>query len=151
MKKKSTKSLIAGILATGFMSIVLLLLPTIGLPKLSPPDMLSEMLGISVYNGWAIHFLIGIVFTFSYTFIFEPKLKINSTFFKGIVFGLSVFVFAQIVLGIMGAILPMPETEDSMMSIMISSILGHLAFGIAVVGIIGNPNKLAGIGFRDNH
>lgn len=151
MKKRLTKSLIVGILATGIMSIVLLLFPLIGLPKLSPPEMLSEMLGMSKYNGWAVHFIIGIIFTDIYTFFFHQRLKINSLFFKGIVFGLAVFIFAQIVLGIMGTFLPMPETSEPMVPMMIGSILAHFAFGISVAVLIGDPSKLAGIGFHDNH
>jgi uncharacterized membrane protein YagU involved in acid resistance len=151
MKKRLTKSLIAGILATGIMSIVLFVISMMGLPELSPPDMLAAMLGFSVSTGWSIHFIIGIIFALSYTFYFEPKVKIKNSYFKGIVFGLSVFVFAQIFLGIMSTFLTMPESNDSNLSIMVSSILGHIFFGLAVAAIVGNPDKLAGVGFRDHH
>ncbi len=151
MKKRSSKSLIAGILATGIMSIVSFLLPLIGLPELSPPEMLAEMMHITVYNGWAIHLIIGIVFTFFYTFVFQPKVKISGVFFKGVVFGLAVFVFAQIILATVATVLPIPETQDSLTSIMISSIMVHIVFGIAVSTIVGDPEKLGGIGFHDNH
>lgn len=151
MKKRLSKSLIAGILATGVMSLVLLIIPMMGLPKLSPPEMLAVMLGVSVSTGWSIHFIIGIIFTLSYTFFFESKVKIDNIYFKGIAFGLSVFIFAQIVLGLMSAFLPMPESNDSIFSMMVSSILGHIFFGLAVATIVGDPDKLKGVGFRDNH
>ena len=79
-----------------------------------------------------MHFMIGIIFAFSYTYLFAPKVKIGNLFLKGAVFGFVVFIFAQIMLAIMGAMLPMPEMEGSMILTMIGSIMGHIIYGMAV-------------------
>ena len=132
MNTKISKSLLSGIIGTAIMSLVMFITPMMGMPKMSPPDMLAGMMGVPLMVGWVIHFMIGIVFSFAYTYLFAPKIKIGNLFLKGAIFGFVVFIFAQIMLAIMGAMLPMPEMEGSMIMIMISSIMGHLIYGMAV-------------------
>jgi len=114
------------------MTIVMMIAPMMGMPKMSPPDMLAGMMGMPVIVGWVMHFMIGIIFAFGYTYLFAPKVKINNLFVKGAVFGFVVFIFAQIMMAIMGAMLPMPKMEGSMMLMMIGSIMGHIIYGMAV-------------------
>lgn len=151
MKIRITKSFIVGILATGIMSIVLLITSILGLPKLSPLDLIAVLFGVSSATGWTIHLMTGIVFTFIYTFYFEPTVKVKNIYSKGILFGLSVFIISQIVLGILSMFIPLPESQGFSLLTMLNSVLGNLCFGLAVAIIMGNPRKLGGIGFRDNH
>lgn len=51
---------------------------------------------------------------------------------KGAIFGFVVFIFAQIMMAIMGMILPMPPMEGGMVLMMVGSIIGHIIFGIIV-------------------
>jgi hypothetical protein len=132
MNSKISKSILGGIIGTVIMSMVMFTAPMIGMPKMSPPDMLADMMGMSVMAGWVIHFMIGIVFAFSYTYLFAPKVKIGNIFLKGAIFGFVTFLFAQIMMAVMGTMLPMPKMEGSMMLIMIGSIMGHIIFGMAV-------------------
>ena len=44
----------------------------------------------------------------------------------------SVFIFAQIMMAIMGMMMPKPPMEGGMMLMMIGSIMGHIVFGITV-------------------
>lgn len=132
MSDKIKQSLIGGIVGTAAMTLITWMAPLMGFPKMSPPEMLAGMLGLPVFAGWIMHFMIGIIFAFAYTYLFAPKVKISNIFLKGAVFGFVVFIFAQIMMAIMGAMLPMPKMEGSMMLMMIGSIMGHIIFGMAV-------------------
>lgn len=132
MDTKISKSILGGIIGTIIMTIITMIAPMMGMPKMSPPDMLAVMMGMPVIVGWVMHFMIGIIFAFAYTYLFAPKVKINNLFVKGAIFGFVVFIFAQIMMAIMGAMLPMPKMEGSMMLMMVGSIMGHIIYGMAV-------------------
>ena len=137
MKTKIQKSILAGIIGTAIMTLVMMVAPMMGMPKMSPPEMLSGMLGIPILVGWIMHFMIGIMFAFAYTYLCIFKHKINNVWLKGAVFGIIAFIFAQIMLAIMGAMLPMPKMEGSMMLTMIGSLIGHIVFGMAIAKTVG--------------
>ena len=132
MNTKIIKSILGGIIGTVIMSIMMFIASMMGMPKMSPPNMLASMMGMPVIIGWVMHFMIGIVFALAYTYLFAPKIKISNIFLKGSIFGFVAFIFAQIMLAIIGAMLPMPEMEGSMMLMMIGSIMGHLIYGMSV-------------------
>ena len=132
MNTKISKSILGGIVGTMIMTIVMMIAPMMGMPKMSPPAMLAGMMNMPLGMGWIIHFIIGVMFAFAYTYLFAPKVKIGNIFLKGAVFGFVVFVFAQIMMAIMGAMLPMPKMEGSMMLMIIGSIMGHVIYGMSV-------------------
>ena len=132
MNSKISKSIVAGVIGTALMSLVMFVAPMMGIPKMSPPDMLAGMMGMPIIVGWVMHFMIGIIFAFAYTYLFAPKVKISNLFLKGATFGFVVFIFAQIMLAIMGVMLPIPKMEGSIMLIMTGSIIGHVIYGMAV-------------------
>lgn len=134
MTTKIKQSLIGGIVGTAVMTMVMFIAPMMGLPKMSPPEMLSMMMGFPIIVGWLMHFMIGIIFAMAYAFFFINVVKkINNNILKGAIFGFAVFVFAQIAMAIMGAMMGgMPPMEGSMMLMMIGSIMGHVIFGITV-------------------
>lgn len=76
----------------------LMIAPMMGMHKISPPEMLSCMLGMPVFVGWLMHFIIGVVFAFAYTFLCISKHKIANVWLKCAGFGIIVFVFAQIMM-----------------------------------------------------
>ncbi len=80
--------------------------------------------------------MIGVIFAAAYVYLFNPKVHINNKFLKGIVFGFAVFVFAQVMLFIIGKIMPMPMPQDNMMLMMLGSLIGHLVYGIVVALIV---------------
>lgn len=134
MNTKIIQSLIGGVVGAAVMSIVMWGAPMIGIPKMSPPDMLSMMLDVPIIIGWFMHFMIGIIFAMTYAFFFINLVKkISNSIFRGIIFGIAVFIFAQIMLAILGAIIEgTPPMEGSMLLIMVGSIIGHVVFGIVV-------------------
>lgn len=137
MVSKNQKSILAGIIGTVLMTVVMMVGPMMGMPKMSPPEMLSGILGMPVFVGWIMHFMIGIMFAFAYTFLLSCKLPGN-VYVKGLIFGVIAFVFAQIMMAIIGVLMPMPKMEGSMMMILLGSLIGHIIFGIAVSKTVGD-------------
>ena len=134
MQNKITKSITAGIIGTAVMTLFMMIAPMMGMPKMSAPHLLSGMLGVPIAVGWIMHIMIGTIFAFAYAFFFINVLKkVSSNILKGAIFGFAVFIFAQIMMAIMGMMMPMPPMEGSMMLMMIGSIMGHIVFGITVV------------------
>ena len=134
MKTKISQAAIGGIVATLVMTMVMFVAPYMGLPKMNAAAMLSMMMGVPVLIGWGIHFMIGIIFALAYTFLFVPILKkVNNRIVKGTIFGLAVFVFAQLMIAVMGAIFGgMSSPEGSMLLVLIGGIIGHIIYGIVV-------------------
>ncbi len=133
MKNKIIKSLVAGIIATAAMTIIMYVAPFMGLPKMNPAEMLSSMMNIPQLLGWIMHFMIGIVFGIAYSFLLiKPFRKITNAITKGFIFGMIVFVFAQINMALMGMMLNIPSIEGDMLLMMVGSIIGHVVFGIVI-------------------
>ena len=136
MKNKIAQTFITGIIATIVMTIFGLMAPIMGLPKMNPAEMLAGMMGMPVLIGWLMHFMIGIIFAALYVYLFNPKVHIHSKLIKGFLYGFVVFVFAQIMLFVIGKIMPMPMSGDNKMLMMLGSLIGHLVFGIVVALIV---------------
>ena len=140
MNTKLIQSLISGIAGTTVMTAIMFIGPMMGMPKMNPAAMLAGMMGVSVIVGWFMHFMTGVIFAASYVYLFRLKVKISSKILKGIAFGFAVFVFAQIAMAIMGAMMGgMPKPEGSMMLMMIGTIMGHVIFGIVVALLVKEP------------
>ncbi len=136
MKSKIAQTIISGLVATAVMTGVGLMAPYMGLPKMNPAEMLSGMMGVSLMVGYLMHFMTGIIFAAAYVYLFNPKVHISSKLVKGVLFGFAAFVFAQVMMFIIGKIMPMPMPQDNMMLMMIGSLIGHLVFGIVVALIV---------------
>ena len=137
MNSSLQKTVIAGVVATAIMTIVMYLAPLMGLPEMNAAAMLSGMTGLPITFGWAMHFMIGIVFAMSYTFLFLTNLKIKNVIVKGAAFGFAAFIVAQIAMVMMSIVLgPMPSPEGGMIPMMIGSIIGHVMYGIPVALIV---------------
>lgn len=138
MKTKISQAVIGGLVGTAAMTMVMFIAPMMGLPKMSPPAMLSMMMGVPLFAGWIGHFMIGIIFTIMYAFLLYPLLKkVSGRVLKGIVFGLAAFIFAQIAMAVMGAMLGgMPAPEGSMVLVLMGSVIGHLVFGVVAAQFV---------------
>ncbi|MDV4116287.1 DUF6789 family protein [Elizabethkingia anophelis] len=132
--KKITTAILAGIIGTAVMSAVMMIGGAMGMPKMSPPKMLSGMMRLPIAVGWVMHLIIGIIFAFAYTFWGNKMLKIGNIWLKGAVFGSIVFSFAQIIM----ATMPMPPMAGSMLPKVIAGLMGHIIFGIAIALMAGN-------------
>jgi hypothetical protein len=137
MSIKLKQSLISGITGTAVMTAIMFIAPMLGMPEMNPAAMLAGMMGVPVTIGWLMHFMIGVIFAASYVYLFHPKVNIKSKALKGAVFGFAVFIFAQIEMAVMGAMMGgMPQPEGSMLLMAIGSIMGHVIFGIVVALLV---------------
>ena len=116
MKSKIAQTIIAGLIVTAVMTIVRLMAPYVGLPKMNTAEMFSAMMGVSLPVSFLIHLMIGIIFAAAYVYLFNPKVHIQSKLAGGLLYRLAVFVFAQVM--------------------MIGSLIGHLVYGTAVALIV---------------
>jgi len=134
MQQKISRTILAGIIGTVVMTVITFVAPLMGMPKMNPLEMLAGMMSVSIMIGWIMHFMIGIIFAFAYVYIISGWLsKINSQVLKGVVFGIIVFVFAQIAMKIISAMIGgTAASSDNMFLIIMGSIIGHLMYGIAV-------------------
>ncbi|MEO6556344.1 MAG: DUF6789 family protein [Ferruginibacter sp.] len=98
MKNKITQTIVAGLVATAIMTVVGLMAPYMGLPKMNPAEMLSGMMGVSLMVGYLMHCMIGIIFAAVYVYLFNKKVHIGSKLVKGVLFGFAIFVFAQVMM-----------------------------------------------------
>ncbi|MDD2799775.1 MAG: hypothetical protein PHV20_14390 [Bacteroidales bacterium] len=143
MKTKIIQSIVGGIIATVVMTIVMFVAPYMGMPKMNPPQMLSMIMGFPLVIGWVMHFMIGIVFAMMYAFLFIIIVKkISNNSVKGVLFGIAAFLFAQVAMMIMGAMMGgMPPMEGNMVLMMMGSLIGHIVFGVVVAIFVTNESN----------
>ncbi len=140
MNTKVKQALLSGIAGTAVMTMIILMGPLMGLPKMNPAVMLSAMMGNHIIAGYVMHFMIGIIFAAAYVFIIAGWLhKIDNKILKGALFGFGVFIFAQIAMAMMSAVMGgMPMPQGKMSLIMLGSIIGHVVYGIVVALVAKN-------------
>jgi uncharacterized membrane protein YagU involved in acid resistance len=131
-----TRAAVAGLLGTAAMTALLLVEPSIGLPKIAMGQVLSSSLGLTTAHlsigpalGWVLHFLIGMALAVIYAAAFDRRLP-GSAVVRGMLYGALVFVVAQVVFMplVGGGIFSRGDSE-----LIAGSLLGHLLYG----GVIG--------------
>lgn len=138
---KHSKTILGGIVATLAMTMLMLIAPMMGMPKMNTGEMLGGMMGGSVVLGWMMHFVIGIIFAYAYVLLLNNKLPIANNYMRGAIYGFIVFIFAQIVMATAGAMGMMPEMPKDNMAMMIAgSIMGHLVYGTVLGAFIKKEN-----------
>jgi len=130
------RAAIAGLVGTAAMTALLLVEPSIGLPKIAIGQVLSTSLGLTTAHlasgpalGWCLHFVIGMVLAVIYAWAFDARLP-GPPVVRGMLYGAMVFVVAQVVF--------MPLVGGGFFSrgdleLITGSLLGHLLYG----GVIG--------------
>ncbi len=127
------KILVAGLVATGAMTILMLVAPMMGMPPMNIGAMLGGMLGTSATVGWMMHVMIGVVFAAAYAFFFNQRLPISSPVARGAAYGVLLFALAEVMFALMRSMGLMPPAGDHMLLSMMGMLMGHLVFG-AVLG-----------------
>ncbi len=128
----------AGLIATASMTSLLLVEPSIGLPKIAIGVALSGAISafsshaaIGAAWGWVLDVIVGVVFALIYAGYLVDRLP-GSAFVRGLLFGCMVFVLAQLVFA------PMTGTgvfSHGDIELLLGGLLGHLVFG-GVVGYV---------------
>ena len=138
------RAAVAGVIGTGVMTGLLLVEPSVGLPRIAIGQILSTSLGLASAHlpigpalGWIIHFLFGIVLALIYARFLVGRLP-GGVLVRGVLYGVLVFVVAQVVF--------MPLVGGGVFSngdgqMLAGSLLGHLVFGGLVGWIYGEPAR----------
>ena len=126
------RAAVAGLVATAVMTALLLVEPSVGLPKIAIGQILSSSLGLASAHlasgpalGWIIHFAIGILLALLYAAVFDRRLP-GGPLGRGLAYGGLVFVVAQVLF--------MPLVGGGFFSrgdgqLLAGSLLGHLVYG----------------------
>jgi uncharacterized membrane protein YagU involved in acid resistance len=130
------RAAVAGLVGTAAMTALLLVEPSVGLPKIAMGQVLASSLGLTTARlpigpavGWGLHFIIGMALAMIYAAVFDRRLP-GSAVVRGMLYGVLVFVVAQVVF--------MPLVGGGFFSrgdleLVAGSLLGHLLYG----GVIG--------------
>jgi len=139
---KVGRACIAGVVGTAAMTVLMLALPHVGLPRLAMGEMLGTFsaltvgyAGIGATVGWVIHGLFGVVLAVIYAGAVVGRLP-GSPLMRGLVFGFLVFILAQLVF--------MPLVGVGFFSggdlhMLLGNLLGHLVYGGLVGAVYGLP------------
>lgn len=172
MNSRLNQALFSGVVATALMTIVMYIFSLLGLPEVNLPVMLSDIMSISIVLSWMLHFFVGVVFALFYMFVFKTVVKkIKSKFYKGALFGITLFVVAQIAIVILETVFKevsvkcdFPEggpliadhaaamLKDgcsvikrggtiAMILALVFSFVGHICYGVAVVYTVFKPKE----------
>lgn len=136
MKTQIITILKGGIIATAVMTLVMLMAPLMGMPKMPIGNMLADFMHIPVALGWIAHFMIGTILAGIYVLVFQERLPGNDIV-KGAVYSLLPFLMAQVaVMPMMGAGFFSSATPAPLLMVM-GSLVGHLVYG----GVLGYVTK----------
>lgn len=136
----------AGLVGTGVMTALLLVEPSVGLPKIAMGQVLSSSLGLASAHlaigpalGWLLHFVIGILLALVYAAAFDRRLP-GPALARGLIYGALVFVVAQLVFMplVGGGVFSHGDVE-----LLAGSLLGHLVYG-GLTGWIYGEAAVAG-------
>ncbi|HSE67391.1 MAG TPA: DUF6789 family protein, partial [Gemmatimonadales bacterium] len=128
----ATRAAASGLVGTGVMTALLLVEPSVGLPKIAMGQVLSTSLGLTSAHltigpalGWVLHFLIGMSLALLYAAVFERRLP-GTPLIRGLLYGLLVFVVAQLVFMplVGGGVFSRGDVE-----LLTGSLVGHLVYG----------------------
>ena len=120
--------------ATFVMTLLMLIAPVMGMPKMWIGNMLAHFLRVPVYVGWIVHFIIGTLIAGNYVFLFSVRFHFAPAL-KGLVFSLIPFLMAQtLIFPMMGAGFFSARTPAPFL-FALGSLIGHLVYG-AVLGYL---------------
>jgi len=136
----------AGLVGTAAMTALLLVEPSVGLPKIAMGQILSTSLGLASARltigpavGWVVHFVFGMVLALVYAGAFDRRLP-GAPLVRGLLYGTLVFIAAQLVFMplVGGGIFSRGDGE-----LLAGSLLGHLVYG-GLTGWIYGESGIAG-------
>lgn len=142
----ASRAVAAGLVGTAAMTVLLLVEPSIGLPRIAIGQILSTALAfgpaylsIGPGLGWTLDFLVGIGFALVYAAAFAHRLP-GRPVARGMIYGVCVFLLAQIAF--------MPLVGGGFFSrgdieLLVGSLLGHLVYGAVVGWLYGLPRGTA--------
>ena len=130
--------LLAGAVGTAAMTMLMLVAPLMGMPKMAIGEMLGSFLGIGTAAGWVLHLVIGLILATTYAIVFASRLP-GSPVVRGAIYGVGVFLMAQLVVTpMMGGGL----FSGGNVLMIVGSLMGHLVYGGLVGGLYAARNEV---------
>ncbi len=126
------KVVTAGLAGTLAMTIIMLVGPMMGMPKMDMGTMLgpdNPVMTLPYGVGWVMHFIIGTAFAFVYAVFLISRLP-SDGWKRGMIFSLAPFLMKEILVTPM---MGMGLFEGGDMMMIIGTLIGHLAYG----GVLG--------------
>lgn len=142
MKKVNLKNvLVSGIVATAAMTMLMLVAPMMGMPKMNIGKMLGSMMGNNEVLGWMAHFMIGLVLAFMYAAIFYKKFS-SKGWLNGVLYSVIPFLAAQLMVMPMMMVMKGMSFSSGIFSgsfiMAMGSFMGHIVFGFVLGTIYKN-------------
>ncbi len=138
-----SRAIAAGFIGTLLMTMIMMLAPAMGMPKMDIAAMLGSMfagqppaMGTAFWLvGFGMHLMIGVVVLSTGFTLVNSYLPTSSPLLRGFFFGVIVWLIAQlVVMPMMGAGLFSSHLPGGMM-IAAGSLMGHLIYG-GIVGLV---------------
>jgi len=128
-------AIVAGLVGTVFMTLLMMMAPRMGMPKMDVMGMLGTMFtaneGTAKIIGAIIHFMMGAVFGIIYALLWSYGIG-SDTWFWGIVFGVVHGLITGMMMPMMVKMNPRsPEMEGGSKALM-GMVMGHAVFGLVV-------------------
>ena len=137
-------AIVAGLAGTAALTMVMTMAPKMGMPKMDIVGMLGSMFGKpNRMLGMVIHFMMGIIFTLVYAYLWSLCIG-SATWLNGLIFG----AIHWLVVGMMMGMFPMMHagiksgavsapglwmTNNGGMKAFIGGLMGHMVFGLVAV------------------
>jgi len=129
---RTARAVAAGMVGTAAMTALLLIEPSVGLPKIAMGQVVSTSLGLASASlaigpeiGWVIHFLVGIVLAVVYAAFLVSRFP-GSPLVRGLLYGTLIFLVTQLVfIPVAG----MGVFSRGELELIVGSLLGHLIYG----------------------
>ncbi len=134
MQNHPSRAVFAGIVATAVMSLLMVMAPMMGLPRMSLPGMIATWTGVPIVLGWVIHFGVGSVLAVLYAGLFAAHLHGPGPV-RGMLYALLPWIVAGVV------VMPMMGIGvfGGSTGMAIGSLIGHLVYGLVLGGIYPAP------------
>ena len=134
------RAVAAGAVGTGVMTALLLVEPSIGLPKIAVGELLSTAMSVSVAHlqpgaagGWTVHLVVGVLLALVYARFVADRFP-GSPVARGTLYGVLIFILAQLLfMPLVGAGV-FSRGDPQMLA---GSLLGHIVYGAVVAWIYG--------------
>jgi uncharacterized membrane protein YagU involved in acid resistance len=128
-------AVIAGLVGTVVMTMLMVVAPAMGMPKMDIVGMLGSMFtsskGTATVVGWVVHLMMGIIFAIIYALVWSLGIG-STTWLWGLIFGAVHAIVAIVMMPMMMRMHPRPPQVAAGPMTMVGQLMGHLVFGLVV-------------------
>ncbi|MDK1030003.1 MAG: hypothetical protein QGM50_04430 [Anaerolineae bacterium] len=139
-------AIIAGVVATMVFSMIMVMAPKMGMPKMDIVGMLGSMFGKpNLTLGWMMHLMLGIIFALLYAYLWSTGIGVgNPIWVTGLIFGAVHWLITGMIMGM----IPMMHagiksgsvkapgvwmTNNGGMMAFVGGLIGHMVFGLVLI------------------